>query len=187
MPGAAGAFEWAFVAPAATLVDGSGKTVDKYDGLLPRKVSWQGMHDGAGRQRRDRAARPGPPMTIQTFNPDTLATPGGHYSHAAVAAGWVFVAGQLPITASGQRLNDQPFEVQATQVLHNVENALTSAGSGKDRLVQVRVYLTDIALWPVFNTLYAAWIGEHRPARAVVPVPQLHHGLLIEVEATAVV
>ena len=28
--GAAGAFEWAFVAPVATLVDGSGKTVGKY-------------------------------------------------------------------------------------------------------------------------------------------------------------
>ena len=126
-------------------------------------------------------------MNIQTLNPATLAPPGGHYSHAAVAGGMVFVSGQLPITTSGQRLNDQPFEVQARQVLHNVEAALTAAGSDKTRLVQVRVYVTDIALWPAFNALYAAWIGEHRPARAVVPVPQLHHGFLIEVEATAVV
>ena len=126
-------------------------------------------------------------MNIQTLNPATLAPPGGHYSHAVVAAGMVFVSGQLPITAGGQRLNDQPFEVQARQVLHNVEAALTAAGSDKTRLVQLRVYVTDIALWPAFNALYAAWIGEHRPARAVVPVPQLHHGFLIEIEATAVV
>ena len=126
-------------------------------------------------------------MNIQTLSPDTLAPPGGHYSHAVVAGGMVFVSGQLPITTSGQRLNDQPFEVQARQVLHNVEAALTAAGSDKTRLVQVRVYVTDIALWPAFNALYAAWIGEHRPARAVVPVPQLHHGFLIEIEATAVV
>ena len=126
-------------------------------------------------------------MNIQTLNPATLAPPGGHYSHAVVAGGMVFVSGQLPITTSGQRLNDQPFEVQARQVLHNVEAALTAAGSDKTRLVQVRVYVTDIALWPAFNALYAAWIGEHRPARAVVPVPQLHHGFLIEIEATAVV
>ena len=126
-------------------------------------------------------------MNIQTLNPDSLAPPGGHYSHAVVAGGMVFVSGQLPITTSGQRLNDQPFEVQARQVLHNVEAALTAAGSDKTRLVQLRVYVTDIALWPAFNALYAAWIGEHRPARAVVPVPQLHHGFLIEIEATAVV
>ena len=126
-------------------------------------------------------------MNIQTLNPATLAPPGGHYSHAVVAAGMVFVSGQLPITVGGQRLNDQPFEAQVVQVLHNVEAALTAGGSDKTRLVQVRVYVTDIALWPAFNALYAAWIGEHRPARAVVPVPQLHHGFLIEVEAVGVV
>ena len=126
-------------------------------------------------------------MNIQTLNPATLAPPGGHYSHAVVAAGMVFVSGQLPITAGGQRLNDQPFEAQVAQVLHNVEAALTAGGSDKTRLVQVRVYVTDIALWPAFNALYATWIGAHRPARAVVPVPQLHHGFLIEVEAVGVV
>jgi enamine deaminase RidA (YjgF/YER057c/UK114 family) len=31
------------------------------------------------------------------------------------------------------------------------------------------------------------WAGEARPARAVVPVPQLHFGFKIEVEATALV
>ena len=35
-------------------------------------------------------------MTIQRINPDTLAAPGGHYSHAVVAGGLVFVSGQLP-------------------------------------------------------------------------------------------
>ena len=124
-------------------------------------------------------------MSLKTFNPDTLAPPGGHYSHAVAAAGLVFVSGQLPISASGVRLTGQPFEAQVAQVLHNVEAALTAAGSDKSRLLQVRVYVTDIELWPTFNTLYAQWIGHHRPARAVVPVPQLHHGFLIEVEATA--
>ncbi|HZF80236.1 MAG TPA: RidA family protein, partial [Rubrivivax sp.] len=29
------------------------------------------------------------------------------------------------------------------------------------------------------------WIGAHRPARAVVPVPALHYGLRLAVEALA--
>jgi 2-iminobutanoate/2-iminopropanoate deaminase len=114
-----------------------------------------------------------------------IASPRGHYSHAAVGAGLVFVSGQLPVTEEGTLLNDQPFDAQARQVLANVAAALRGAGSSIDRLLQVRVYITDMTLWPAFNTLYAEWAGNARPARAVVPVPTLHYGFLIEVEATA--
>lgn len=122
---------------------------------------------------------------LQSINPASLAAPGGHYSHAVVASGFVFVSGQLPITAAGLKLNEAPFDIQAQQVLDNVQATLEAAGSSVDKLVQVRVYITDISLWPAFNTLYAAWAGAAKPARAVVPVPQLHYGFLLEVEATA--
>lgn len=119
------------------------------------------------------------------LEPADMAPPGGHYSHAVVAGGFVHVAGQLPIAADGSKLTGAPFDVQARQVLANVEAALRSAECRLDHLVQVRVYLTDIAHWPAFNALYAAWLGPHRPARAVVPVPVLHFGFLLEVEAVA--
>ena len=119
------------------------------------------------------------------IQPDAMARPGGHYSHAVVAGGMVYVAGQLPIAPDGRKLNDQPFEAQATQTLANVAAALDASGSGIAQLVQVRVYLVDIDDWPAFNTLYAAWAGPARPARAVVPVPRLHYGFKIEIEAVA--
>jgi reactive intermediate/imine deaminase len=122
---------------------------------------------------------------IQT-NPPTMAPPGGHYSHAVTANGFVFVSGELPIAPDGTKLNDAPFEQQAQQVLDNVAHALKGAGSSIDKLTQVRVYVTDIAAWPAFNTLYAKWAGNARPARCVVPVPQLHYGFKIEIEAVAV-
>jgi 2-iminobutanoate/2-iminopropanoate deaminase len=122
---------------------------------------------------------------IVLTNPDTMAAPGGHYSHAVKANGFVFVAGQLPIARDGAKLIDAPFEQQAQQTLDNIAAALRAAGSAIDRLVQVRIYVTDIALWPTFNAIYARWIGTSRPARAVVPVPQLHYGFKIEVEAVA--
>src|ERR1700704_4108245 len=105
---------------------------------------------------------------IVLTNPDTMAKPGGHYSHAVTANGFVFIAGQLPIAPDGAKLADAPFEQQAQQVLDNVGAALAGAGSSIDRLVQVRVYVTDIKSWPAFNTIYAKWIGSSRPARAVV-------------------
>lgn len=125
-----------------------------------------------------------PDITLPAV-PADLAAPRGHYSHAVRAAGLVFVAGELPITAEGRLLNEAPFEEQARQVLANVGAALRSAGSSVDKLVQVRVYVADIEQWPAFNAMYAQWCGDARPARIVVPVPRLHHGFQVEVEATA--
>jgi 2-iminobutanoate/2-iminopropanoate deaminase len=122
---------------------------------------------------------------ITLTNPATMAQPGGHYSHAVTANGFVFISGQLPIARDGSKLVDATFEQQAEQTLNNIASALTAAGTTIDRLVQVRVYITDIRLWPAFNAIYAKWIGSSRPARAVVPVPELHFGLKIEVEAVA--
>jgi len=123
---------------------------------------------------------------IVLTNPATMAQPGGHYTHAVTANGFVFVAGQLPIARDGAKLNGASFEQQAEQTLANVAAALEGAGSAVDRLVQVRVYVTDIQSWPAFNAIYAKWIGAARPARAVVPVPELHYGFKIEIEAVAV-
>jgi len=50
-------------------------------------------------------------------------------------------------------------------------------------LVQVRVYRTDVADWPEFDAVYARWLGEHRPARVVVGVKELHHGVAVEAVA----
>jgi reactive intermediate/imine deaminase len=122
---------------------------------------------------------------VQT-NPATMAQPGGHYSHAVTAGGFVFVSGQLPISPDGTKLNEASFEKQAQCVLDNVAFALKGAGSSVEKLTQVRVYVTDIGDWPAFNALYAKWAGNAKPARCVVPVPQLHYGFKIEVEAVAV-
>src|SRR6266702_1198941 len=122
-----------------------------------------------------------------TDNPVGLAKPGGHYSHVAIANGFVFVSGQLPINAQGEKLSGASFEVQAEQVLSNLQAALEGAGSSIAQLVQVRVYIADVEHWASFNQIYARWAGEARPARAVVPVPQMHYGWMIVVEATALV
>lgn len=130
--------------------------------------------------------RPGKAASPIHLAVPALATPGGHYSHASLAGGLVFISGQLPITPGGERLVDAAFEVQAAQVLANLRAALLASGSDVDRLVQVRVYLDDIAQWPLFDRIYGEWAGASRPARAVVPTGPLHFGFKVEVEATAV-
>jgi 2-iminobutanoate/2-iminopropanoate deaminase len=122
---------------------------------------------------------------ITLKNSTEIAKPAGHYSHVCIANGLVYISGQLPLTVDGTPLTGKPFHEQAAQVLRNVEGCLAGAGADKNSLVQVRVYVTDIKTWPLFNEIYATWIGEHRPARAVAGVSELHYNLTVEVEAIA--
>ena len=124
---------------------------------------------------------------MQQVNPSNMAPPGGRYSHASIASGLVFISGQLPITPSGELLNQLSFEEQVKQTLSNVKTVLEASGSSVAQLVQVRVYITSISNWPSFNQIYKEWAGQSLPARAEVPVPELHYGFSIEVEAVGVV
>lgn len=109
----------------------------------------------------------------------------GHYSHYALSSGLMFISGLLPVTPAGEMRSTASFAEQTSQVLANLEACLQQEGLNKHHLVMVRVYLVDVGLWAEFNRLYAQWLGEWKPARAIVPVPELHYGVLLEVEATA--
>ena len=111
--------------------------------------------------------------------------PAGHYSQAITHAGLVYVAGQLPIDPRSPDRTIGSIEEQTEQVLRNVAAVLAAAGSGLDRVLQMTIYVSDMSAWGRVNATYARVMGDHRPARAVVPVGTLHHGYQIEVQAIA--
>ena len=113
--------------------------------------------------------------------------PAGHYSQAVVHNGLVFVAGQLPIDPARRDAAPGGIEEQTERTLRNVEAILAAAGSGLEHVLQMTVYVSDIALWGQVNATYARVMGPHRPARAVVPTKALHHDYLIEIQAIAAV
>lgn len=113
--------------------------------------------------------------------------PGGHYSHAVAAGGFVFVSGQLPIPPQGEPAAQASVAEQTRLTLQNVQHALTAAGAKLTDVVKVTAYLTAEEHWDDFNAAFAAFFGEHRPARAAIPVGRLHYGVAIEIEAIAYV
>ncbi|SDB04189.1 reactive intermediate/imine deaminase [Pseudomonas sp. NFACC23-1] len=122
---------------------------------------------------------------IELIHTTQAAAAGGHYTQAVLHQGVLYVSGQLPVRADGSHSVDQPFEVQAAIALDNLMAILCAAGRSPNDLLKVTVYVAGIEHWPAFDRIYAHYLGEHRPARAVVPVPALHHGYLIEIEALA--
>ena len=126
-------------------------------------------------------------MEIRTVFTEEAPKPGGHYSQAVVHNGLVFVAGQLPIDPkTGEKLTGS-IEQQAEQCLMNVAAILKASGSDLSRVLRMTIYVSDMEHWPAVNTVYARVMGEHRPARAIVPVKELHYGFKIEIETTAAV
>jgi reactive intermediate/imine deaminase len=122
---------------------------------------------------------------IQRILTDNAPKPGGHYSQAVCHGDLVFVSGQLPVTLDGKIIAEASFEDQARLALANLLAIVKAAGSSPDRVLKVTVFLAGVEYWPKFNALYAEAFGEARPARSVVPVPALHYGCLIELEAIA--
>jgi reactive intermediate/imine deaminase len=110
--------------------------------------------------------------------------PGGHYSQAVQAGGFVFVSGMLP-GADAVSTGADNFERQVRAALQHCERVLAAAGCTFKDVVQCTAYIVGIENWPPFNRIYAECFGDHKPARAVVPVPELHHGFLVEVQMTA--
>jgi 2-iminobutanoate/2-iminopropanoate deaminase len=62
---------------------------------------------------------------------------------------------------------------------------LSGAGSSPDRVLKVTAYIAAAAHWAAFNAVFAEMFPEHRPARSVVPVRDLHYGYMVEIDAIA--
>ena len=122
---------------------------------------------------------------MQSIETRDAPTAAGHYSQAIVHNGVVYVAGQLPIKPGSSERHVGSIEEQTEQTLRNVEAILKAAGSGLDRVLQMTIYVSDIELWSGVNATYSRVMGAHRPARAVVPVKDLHYGYQIEIQAIA--
>jgi len=124
---------------------------------------------------------------MKTIQPASQPTPKGHYSPGIEHEGLVFVSGQLPMDLETREPFAGDIETQTELALRNVEAVLQAAGSDLQHVVQFTIYVSDIELWGAVNKKYAEVMGEHRPARAIVPVKDLHFDTKIEIQAIATV
>jgi 2-iminobutanoate/2-iminopropanoate deaminase len=122
---------------------------------------------------------------MEKIQPPDQPTPKGHYSPGIEHNGLVYVSGQLPMDLVTREPFAGAIEEQTELALRNVEAVLHAAGSELDRVIQMTIYISDIELWGKVNETYARVMGGHRPARAIVPVKDLHFGTQIEIQAIA--
>lgn len=113
--------------------------------------------------------------------------PKGHYSQAVRIGNLLFISGQLPLTADGHQVVAGGIREETEQVLANIRAIVEAAEGTIADIVQCTIYVSDIAHWSEVNAIYGTFFGKVPvlPARAVVPVKEMHYGARIEIQAIA--
>ncbi|MDR1705460.1 MAG: RidA family protein [Clostridiales bacterium] len=119
--------------------------------------------------------------------PITLGAAAGPYSPGIIAGGFIFVSGQLPVSQDTGELITDDIKAAVTAALLNVENVLKAGGAGKEDIVKIVMFLSDIKSFSDANEAYSAFFdGITPPARSCFEVANLPKYAIVEVEAIAV-
>ncbi|NEP18944.1 MAG: RidA family protein [Leptolyngbya sp. SIO4C1] len=93
------------------------------------------------------------------------------YSHAVRAGDFLFVTGQLAEDPQTGKVVKGPIEQQTQRVMENLKQVLTHAGTGFDRVVMSRIFVTDFRYYEPVNDIYASYFDRSRlPGRTTVGV-----------------
>lgn len=105
----------------------------------------------------------------------------------------VQVSGQGALDpATGAVLHPGDVAAQTTRALENVRAALAAGGAALTDAVMLRVYLTERRHYAAMNEAYGRFVDRHfgtgpRPCRTTVMVGLPLAGMLVEIDAQAVV
>ena len=111
---------------------------------------------------------------------------GGHYAQAMVHGDLVYLSVRLGFDPGSSTPELVSVGQQVRNFLANLSAILDEAGSNMDHVIRTIFDMSDIAVWPEVNAIYADVFGDHRPVRTIVPCNTLHHGFQIEIDALAV-
>jgi reactive intermediate/imine deaminase len=126
-------------------------------------------------------------MPRQSIVPAGLTAPLAPYSWATKIGDLVFVAGQASLDADGKIVGLDDIGKQTEQTLENIKATLAAAGATLDHVVKTTVYLTDAANYAGMNEVYRRYFPVDPPARATLLTGLVVAGLLVEIEAIAVI
>ncbi len=109
----------------------------------------------------------------------------GAYSQAIIAGGFVFCSGTAGIDPSDGSI-PAGIEAQTEQALRNLAAVLAAAGAAMADVVKTTIFYADPADFERLNAVYARHMPDPPPARSAPANVRLPHGLLVSIEAIAV-
>jgi 2-iminobutanoate/2-iminopropanoate deaminase len=125
-------------------------------------------------------------MSRQVIHAENAPKAVGPYSHAIVANGFVYTAGQTGVDPATGQMVEGGVTGQTAQAIKNVKAILEEAGTSLDNVVKTTVYLHAISDFQAMNKVYAEYFPTNPPARTTVGDLDLPLGAQVEIETVAV-
>jgi 2-iminobutanoate/2-iminopropanoate deaminase len=125
-------------------------------------------------------------MTREAVVSDRIPAALGPYSHAIVAGGFVFCSGTAGIDPATGTAGDG-IEAQTEQALRNLAAVLDAAGASMADLVKTTIFYANVEDFPKLNEVYARHMPDPPPARSAPANVKLPRGLLVSIDAIAVI
>jgi len=124
-------------------------------------------------------------MTRKAIATDSAPAALGPYSPAIVAGGLVFCSGTAGIDPATGVPGDG-IEAQTELALRNLDAILTAAGTSLQALVKTTIFYASVEDFATINGIYARFMPDPPPARSAPANVALPRGLLISIDAIAV-
>ncbi|WP_066365672.1 RidA family protein [Herbidospora mongoliensis] len=123
-------------------------------------------------------------MTREVIRADGVPAPGGAYSQAVVARGFLYTAGTGPHDPVTGAVVGDDVAGQTRQVLSNLRALLAARGLDFSDVVKVTVHLADLGRdYEAYNTVYEQTMTLPYPARTTVGSTLDHK--LVEIDMVA--
>jgi 2-iminobutanoate/2-iminopropanoate deaminase len=123
-------------------------------------------------------------MIRKAISTDTAPSALGSYSQAIVANGFVFCSGTVGIDPATGSPGDG-IEAQTRLALRNLDAILTAAGASLSALVKTTIFYANVADFTAINAIYVQFMPDPPPARSAPANVALPRGLLISIDAIA--
>ncbi len=124
-------------------------------------------------------------MRKDIIKTDGAPEPIGPYSQAVEFNHTLYCSGQIPVDPVTGEI-PETIEAQTHLVLANLRAVIEEAGGELDGVLKTTIYLTDLKTFTVVNAIYAEYFDQKTaPARSTVQVAALPKGVLIEIDAIA--
>lgn len=122
---------------------------------------------------------------MKTFHSDQAPKAIGPYCQCIQAGNFYFLSGQTPIDPATGKLVEGDITEETRQVFANISSVLEAAGLAPDNVVKCTVFLSSMDHFQAMNAEYAAFFGEHKPARSAFAVKTLPLNCNVEIETIA--
>jgi 2-iminobutanoate/2-iminopropanoate deaminase len=124
-------------------------------------------------------------MTRRAISSEAAPAALGPYSQAIIAGGFVYCSGMAGIDPATGAI-PEGIEAQTDQALLNLAAILAAAGASMADLVKTTIFYADVDDFAKLNAVYARHMPDPPPARSAPANVRLPRGLLVSIEAVAV-